>query len=103
MLNGEYYLHINLTTKSQLLQSDYSHYNSYQEFLYNLVNTLKDRGLGYRKIAHKLNSDNIRTHRGKEWYSNNVYSVLKRYKEREERIKYKNKKYEPTYSKMWVE
>ena len=50
-INGNQYLNIKIVTKSQLLQSDYSHYNTYQEFLYKLVLSLQDRGLGYRKIS----------------------------------------------------
>ena len=87
LLNGKYYLHINLTTKSQLLQSDYSHYNSYQEFLYNLVNTLKDRGLGYRKISHYLNSNGYKTIRGHSFKNTSVFSIIKKGNIRKERIK----------------
>ena len=49
----------------------------------------------YRKITKKLNSWNIKTHTGKSWgeTGNSVYSVLKRFKEREERMKLENKKY----------
>ena len=31
------------------------------------IKSLHQSGLGYRKIAYKLNEENIRTHRGKEW------------------------------------
>ena len=51
-------------------------------------------GWGYRKISEKLNSWRIKTHKGKEWgiTGNSVYSVLKRFRERDDRheIKYKN-------------
>ena len=72
---------------------------------YRLIKSLYDKGLSYRRITKQLNDKGITTHKGNQWgvSGNSVYSVLKRYKEREERIKYKNKKYEPTYSKMWVE
>ena len=85
--DSNYYLNINLTTKSQLLQSDYSHYNSYQEFLYNLVNTLKDRGLGYRKISHYLNNNGYKTVRGNSFYNSSVHSIIKKGNIRKERIK----------------
>ena len=72
---------------------------------YRLIKSLYDKGLSYRRITKQLNDKGITTHKGNQWgvSGNSVYSVLKRYKEREERIKYKNKKYEPTYSKMWIE
>jgi hypothetical protein len=55
--------------------------------------------LGYRKISHYLNEKNILTERGNRWESNYVYSVLKRYKERQNRIRnIINKKYEPEIS-----
>ena len=86
-INGNQYLYINISTKSQLLQSDYSHYNTYQEFLYKLVNTLKDRGLGYRKISHYLNKNGYKTIRGCEFKNTHVHSVIKKGNIRKERIK----------------
>jgi hypothetical protein len=75
-------------------------YSPEQEKIFQKIKSLHQSGLGYRKIAHKLNEENIKTHRGKKWGSNNVYSVLKRYKEREERLEFINKEYEPSWSKM---
>ena len=51
LLNGKYYLNINLTIKSQLLYSSPSNYTPYQQLLYKLVLRLQVRGLGYRKIS----------------------------------------------------
>ena len=42
-------------------------YSSEQEKIFQKIKSLHQSGLGYRKIANKLNSENIRTHRGKEW------------------------------------
>ena len=58
--------------------------------------------MGYRKIAKHLNENGLTTHKGKEWGGNNVYSVLNRHKEREERLKFINREYEPEWSKMEV-
>ena len=55
-----------------------------------------EKGWSYRKITKKFNDEwKIKTHTGKEWgkTGNSVYSVLKRFKEREERMKLENKKY----------
>ena len=85
-LNGKYYLIINLTIKSQLLCSDYSHYNTYQEFLYNLCTSLKKKGLGYRKISYYLNENGYKSVRGKEIKNTSVYSILKKGKIRIDRL-----------------
>tara|TARA_B100000035_G_C20792150_1_gene461672 strand:- start:201 stop:395 length:195 start_codon:yes stop_codon:yes gene_type:complete len=64
---------------------------------------LKDKGLGYRKIARELNSRGLTTHSDKEWGSSYVYAVLKRHKEHLERKKYRNRKFPLIYSKSWIE
>ena len=86
-INGKQYLNIKITTKSQLLQSSYSHYNTYQELLYNLVNTLKDKGLGYRRISHYLNNNGYKTVRGCSFNNGSVYSIIKKGNIRKERIR----------------
>ena len=73
-----------------------------QEKTFQKIKSLHQSGLGYRKIAYKLNEENIRTHRGKEWGCNNVYSVLKRHKEREDRLNCINKEYDSVWGKMEV-
>ena len=70
---------------------------------YRLIKTLHDNGLGYRRISSSLNKKGLTTENGHGWKPNYVYSVLKRYKEREDRIKFRNKKYKPMFSKMWEE
>ena len=77
-------------------------YSAEQEKLFQKIKSLHQFGLGYRKIAHKLNAENITTHKGKKWGCNNVYSVLKRHKEREKRLEFINKEYKPVWSKMEV-
>ena len=86
-INGNQYLNIKITTKSQLLQSSYSHYNSYQKFLYNLILTLKDKGLGYRKISHYLNKNGYKTIRGHSFQNTSVYSIFLKGNIRKDRIK----------------
>ena len=86
-INGKQYLNIKIITKSQLLQSSYSHYNSYQEFLYNLVNTLKDKGLGYRRISHYLNKNGYKTVREYSFNNSSVFSIIKKGNIRKDRIK----------------
>ena len=85
-LNEKQYLLLRIITRSQLLCSDYSHYNSYQEFLYNLCTSLKKEGLGYRKISYYLNQNGYKSVRGKEIKNTSVYSILKKGKMRIDRI-----------------
>ena len=86
-LNEKQYLYLRIITKSQLLCSDYSHYNSYQEFLYNLCTSLKKKGLGYRKISYYLNQNGYKTVRGHSFQNNSVYSIILKGNIRKERIK----------------
>ena len=77
-------------------------YSLEQEEIFQKIKSLHQSGLGYRKIANKLNAENITTYKGKKWGCNNVYSVLKRRKEREYRLEFINKEYEESWSKMEV-
>ena len=43
--------------------------------------------MGYRKIADYLNEQGIKTVRGNTWKNNQVFSVLKKYRQRLDRIK----------------
>ena len=62
-------------------------YTKKQQIIYQLIKYLHDiEGLGYRKISRKLNSWGIPTPRGKTWYNNSVFSVLKRKHQRDIRI-----------------
>ena len=88
------------TNKFALKQLD--RYSPEQEEVFQKIKSLHESGLGYRKIAKHLNENGLTTHKGKEWGGNSVYSVLKRHKEREDRLKFINKEYEPVWSKMKV-
>jgi hypothetical protein len=65
---------------------------------------LHSKGLGYRKIAQYLNEQDIKTERGKIWKNTTVYSVLKRFKQRQSRINdVRDMNYEVDVSSMRVE
>ena len=55
-----------------------------QQKIHDLIKSLNENGLGYRRISHYLNEREIKTSKGNSWKNNNVHSVLKRNKEREE-------------------
>tara|TARA_Y100000589_G_C26814723_1_gene491373 strand:- start:27 stop:239 length:213 start_codon:yes stop_codon:yes gene_type:complete len=58
--------------------------------------------MGYRKISHYLNDRGITTSKGNRWQNTQVYSVLKRYKERLERRDFIEQDYEPVWGRMEV-
>ena len=45
-----------------------------------------DEGFGYRKIATKLNSYGIKTARDTGWTNTKVFFILKRKRQRDERV-----------------
>jgi len=60
--------------------------------------------MGYRKISQFLNKSGIKTQRDKTFSNSSVHSILKRKKQREERIeKVRNKRYESSMGKMTLE
>ena len=75
----------------------HTHYSPYQSFLHNKIKQLKAEGLGYRKIAKRLNEENIKTSRGNAFYPSSVYSILKKKKIRDERL---NKVFDKKISKL---
>ena len=59
-------------------------YTKRQQIIYVLIKHLYDiEGWGYRKISKWLNQSGIKSHRGKNWFSSSVISVLKRKHERD--------------------
>ena len=62
-------------------------YTEQQHQNFELIKSLHDGGMGYRKIAQYLNEQGIKTVRGNTWNNTQVFSVLKRYQERLTRIK----------------
>ncbi len=61
-------------------------YTEQQHQNYELIKSLHDGGMGYRKIAQYLNEQGIKTVRGNTWKNTQVFSVLKKYRARQERI-----------------
>ena len=61
-------------------------YSEYQQFLAATIQDLRDEGLGYRKIAYWLRDKGYKTPRGKRFYGNHVYSILKRKQQRDTRL-----------------
>ena len=58
-------------------------YSIRQQMIYCLIQFMKEEGMGYRRISRKLNDWGIKTHRGNNWFSSSVISILKRKHERD--------------------
>ena len=61
-------------------------YTEKQHQNYELIKSLHDGGMGYRKIARYLNAQGIKTVRGNTWKNTQVFSVLKKFRARQERL-----------------
>ena len=79
-------------------------YSDRQFMVYKIIRYLhQEVGLGYRKISTFMNSWGIKTDRGKEWKNNHVYSVLKRFNQREDRRNnLRKRKFPNTFGEMTV-
>ena len=76
-------------------------YSDSQEDTYDLIKSLH-YGLGYRRIAHHLNLKKIKTLIGKEWNGSLVFAIMKRNKQRVERLTRRNENFAPEISKFEV-
>ena len=71
-----------LTTRNLIVAP----YSDYQTELHDIIQNLQDEGLGYRKIAVWLNENGYKTPRGKKFFHTHVFSILKRKRQRDERL-----------------
>ena len=70
-----------------------------QQVIHDQIKSLHDDGMGYRRIAKHLNALQIKTIRGNEWENSNVHSVLKRNRERLNRLEIGTQESETEYGK----
>ena len=75
-------------------------YSEYQNELHDTIEELHDGGLGYRKIAQWLRERGYTTPRGKRFSHSSVYSILKRKRQRDERL---NREVEVEYGNFDLE
>ena len=87
---------------NQFVYKPLEKYTEKQQKIHDKIKSMNDSGMSYRRITKHLNKKGILTHKGNKWgvTGNSVYSVLKRHKERLERIAYRDKEYEPEWGKM---
>ena len=96
------YLCFTVSVRTNRLMPRYDRWSPQQEDKMQLVKNLRKDGLGYRKIAKHLNQIGLTTARNTTWTNTKVFSFLKRYKERQERLAFIEKEYEPIWGKMVV-
>ena len=104
-LANKYITYVCFTVKHRtntLIYYQNDKYSEEQEQTHNLIKSLHDSGLGYRKISKILNEKNIKTSKGNTWKNTQVHSVLKRYRERQERLELINRVYELEWGKMYL-
>ena len=77
-----------------------ANYSSYQLYLHNRITQMQSEGLGYRRIAKRLNEEGLKTVRGKEFVGASVHSILKKKRLRDERI---NEEYETKVTSLEFE
>lgn len=97
-----HYLCFTVSVRTNRLVHHRDRWTAQQEETIQLVKQLQKSGLGYRKIAKYLNAKSIKTSKGNSWKNTTVFSFLKRYKERQERLSFIEKEYEPVWGKMRV-
>ncbi len=88
------YLTFSISKRYNNLTKDLFQLTTKQEEIHSLIKSLQDKGLGYRKISHYLNTKKIKTKRNTTWTNSKVHSYLKRYKEKTKRQNYRKKFYE---------
>jgi len=97
------HLEFSIEIQSNNLTYQGNPYTKRQQYLYKLIKSMHDSGLGYRKISRKLNEMNIKTIRGNTWFNTSVSSVLKRKHERDLRIQeIRNQKFETKIGKFSI-
>ena len=97
------YLEFSIEIQSNNLTYQGNPYTKRQQYLYKLIKSMYDSGLGYRKISRKLNEMNIKPSRGNTWFNTSVSSVLKRKPERDLRIQeIRNQVFETKISKFRI-
>ena len=62
-----------------------------QQETHDLIKSLHDGGMGYRKIAQWLNENGYTTSRGHEFKNTHVFSILKKKKLRDEMLNIRHK------------
>ena len=94
---------VEITTNTLISAYNENVWNDEKERMHERIKSLHDSGKGYRTIAKLLNAENLKTAKGKEWKNTNVYSVLKRYAERQARLERQSYTSEIKFSKMKLE
>ena len=93
--NSDYSYYVCFTVSFRTNKLIYSPpYSKRQEITHTLIKYLHDeKKMGYRKISDFLNRSGVKTQRNKTWSNSSVHSILKRKKQRDKRMVFRNKEY----------
>ena len=67
-------------------------HSEYQQFLYDTINDLREKGWNYCQIADWLNQSDYKTPRGRMFHGSHAHSIVKKKRVREVRL---TRRYEP--------
>ena len=82
--NTEIYLTFLLSVRASHLWV--AQYSQYQQFLYDTITDLREKGLNHQQIADWLNENDYKTPRGKKFLNAHAHSIVKKKKIREVRL-----------------
>ena len=88
--NTKVYLTFHLKVRASHLNAQT--YSQYQQFLYQEIIYLREKGWTFTKISNWLNRRGYSTVRGKEFKSSHVHSIVKKKRIRDERL---TRRYKP--------
>ena len=97
-LKADAFFCFTITFRTPLLQLPF--YSQYQFFLYQNISKLLDKGLSYNKIAEWLNKKDYLSARGKMFKGNNVHSILKKKRLKDEKLE---RKYPQVWSDFYLD
>ena len=98
------YLCLTVSVRKDNLSPRQDNYSKEQEKLDSKIKKLHDKGYNYKRISKYLNTEGIKTPRGKTFCvsGNSVYSILEKYKLRQERLHKLNREYKDVWAVMEI-
>ena len=83
--NVDYYLCFTGTLRSSRLSLP-SVYSEYQQFLHDTTVEFREKGWTFKQIAKWFNENGFKTVHGKKFFGTHVFSILKKKRQRDERL-----------------
>ena len=84
LLPADTFVCVTTTRRRPIVQMP--HYTEYQDFLYETISKLREKGMTFNQIADHLNKKKILSARGKTFRGGHVHSIIKRKRVRDEKL-----------------